>query len=81
MQKTKQKRPVVESLRWIATEDDLPDAGVTVLLFSADAGEPVWPGYFDEASAHGYVWRCADGSQIDDVTHWAEMPAGPEVTS
>jgi hypothetical protein len=66
-----------EILNWIATVDALPDEGVTVLLFQTGDGEPVWPGYFDEVSAHGYIWRSADGAEIEGVTHWAEMPAGP----
>jgi hypothetical protein len=68
-----------ETIVWIATLDELPDEGVTVLLFTEGDGEPVWPGYFDEATAHGYIWRSADGSEIENVTHWAEMPAGPKV--
>jgi hypothetical protein len=68
---------IEERINWIATTEDLPDQGVTVLLFTEGEGEPVWPGYFDEATAHGYLWRTADGSEIEGVTHWAEMPAGP----
>ena len=71
------KRIMHETINWIATINDLPDEGVTVLLFTEGEGEPVWPGYFDEATAHGYLWRTADGSEIEGVTHWAEMPAGP----
>lgn len=67
----------VELVRWVSTADDLPDAGVTVLLFSADSSEPVWPGFFDEEAAWGYVWRTASGNEIEWVTHWAEMPGGP----
>lgn len=67
----------IETINWIPSVDDLPDEGVTVLLFTEGEGEPVWPGYFDEATAHGYLWRTADGTQIEGVTHWAEMPAGP----
>ena len=68
---------IAERINWIATINDLPDEGVTVLLFTEGEGEPVWPGYFDEATAHGYIWRSADGAEIENVTHWAEMPAGP----
>lgn len=68
---------IAERINWIATTNDLPDEGVTVLLFTEGEGEPVWPGYFDEATAHGYLWRTADGTQIEGVTYWAEMPAGP----
>ena len=67
----------VEPIVWVESSKELPDAGVTVLLFSKHDGEPVWPGYFDESTAHGYIWRSADGAEIEGVTHWAEMPAGP----
>lgn len=73
----KQQPEIVEKINWIATTDDLPDEGVIVLLYTTDVGEPVWPGYFDEATPHGYVWRSAEGMALDNVTHWAEMPAGP----
>jgi hypothetical protein len=66
-----------EQINWIATADELPDEGITVLLFHPDEDEPIWPGYFDEITAHGYLWRSASGSEITGVTHWAEMPAGP----
>ena len=71
------ERIMNETINWIATINELPDEGVTVLLFMEGEGEPVWPGYFDEATAHGYIWRSADGSEVENVTHWAEMPAGP----
>jgi hypothetical protein len=72
-------KPLVsEQIEWVSALDELPDEGVTVLLFSQADGEPVWPGYFDEATAHGYVWRSADGMEIENVTHWAEMPEGPK---
>jgi len=67
----------VESINWVAVADELPDEGVVVLLFTEGDGEPVWPGYFDEVTAHGYVWRTAEGLHIENITHWAEMPAGP----
>jgi len=69
---------MTEQIDWMATCTELPDEQVTVLLFSKDAGgEPVWLGYLDELTAHGYVWRSVDGTYIDNVTHWAEMPCGP----
>jgi hypothetical protein len=69
-----------ETINWIPTTDELPDEGVIVLLFTEGDGEPVWPGYFDELSAHGYIWRDANGGQVENVTHWADMPAGPVVS-
>jgi hypothetical protein len=68
-----------ETINWIPTADELPDEGVIVMLFTTGDGEPVWPGYFDEVSAHGYIWRDANGGQLENVTHWADMPAGPMV--
>jgi len=75
------KQRTTERIKWIRTLDELPDAGVTVLLFGDMEGEPVWLGYFDEATAHGYIWRTVDGAEIDGVTHWAEMPCGPVVSA
>jgi hypothetical protein len=68
-----------ETINWIPTTDELPDEGITVLLFNEGDGDPVWPGYLDEVSAHGYIWRDATGGQLENVTHWAEMPVGPVV--
>lgn len=68
---------LVEPLNWIPITGNLPDEGITVLLFAECAGEPVWPGYFDGSTADGHVWRSADGMQIEGVMYWAEMPAGP----
>lgn len=76
---TAKLKTVLESIEWISVIDDQPDEGVLVLLFSDSASEPVWPGYLDALTACGCVWSSADGSQIDGVTHWAEMPVGPKV--
>lgn len=76
---TENKPKVQESIEWIHTHTQLPDESVTVLLYCPDETEPVWPGYLDELTADGYLWRAADGNELDGVTHWAEMPAGPKV--
>lgn len=39
--------PIYETIKWISVADELPDAGVTVLLFHPSGSEPVWPGYFE----------------------------------
>jgi hypothetical protein len=72
-------KTVPETIKWISVLDDQPDEGVLVLLYAESASEPTWPGYLDALTACGCVWSSADGSQIDGVTHWAEMPAGPKV--
>jgi hypothetical protein len=69
---------LIEKIQWIATADELPDAGVTVLIFIDGADEQVWFGYFEEESPSGNVWTYASGMPVlEDVTHWAEVPAGP----
>lgn len=52
---------------------ELPDAETIVLLHHPDESEPVWPGYWD-----GEFWRSAEGKLVEP-THWAEMPAGPDL--
>ncbi len=81
MPKLRSKKPakITESIEWIPTTTELPDEGVTVLLFAKGEPEPVWPGYFDEVTAHGYIWRTATGGVMENVTHWAEFPAGPVI--
>jgi hypothetical protein len=71
---------MTEQLTWVSVTDELPDEGVTVLLFGDFDGEPVWPGYLDEADEKAIgcdIWRAVDGMLIRGVTHWAEMPSGP----
>jgi hypothetical protein len=63
---------IVGLLGWIPVERELPDDEETVLLYSPEASEPVWPGFRD-----GDVWRWADATEAHGVTHWAPMPAGP----
>ena len=74
------RQRTTEVIRWIRTLDELPDEGVTVLLFGDFDGEPVWPGYLDEAdemASGSDIWRTVEGTLIRGVTHWAEMPCGP----
>lgn len=61
-----------ELIRWVAPDDEIPDADETVLLDLAD-DDTCWPGYFD-----GQDWRSADGASIapDNVIGWAAMPTG-----
>lgn len=63
-----------ETIKWIDVDVDLPDDEVTVLVHIPEAnGEQVWPGYLDD----GY-WTNCDGMRLTSaVTHWAEMPIGP----
>lgn len=68
----------IERLEWIRVGEDLPDATVTVLLFNAEASEPVWPGYYDVDEDDNVTWYGADGFPIPAPTHWAEMPEGPD---
>ena len=63
-----------ETINWIAVADSVPDDDTTVLLFTPNAGEPVWLGYRDDND-----WRYVDALRVEHkVTHWAEMPEGPK---
>ncbi len=63
-----------ETIHWHAVGDCLPDADTTVLVRFAPGttGEPVWLASFD-----GTDWHDIEGF-AQRVTHWAEMPAGPQ---
>lgn len=62
-----------EPIRWRNARAFKPDSDVTVLLFMPKSdSEPVWPGYWT-----GAEWMLADGSGATGVTHFAEMPIGP----
>ncbi|MFY7751545.1 MAG: hypothetical protein ACOVQU_07085 [Exiguobacterium acetylicum] len=61
-----------EKLQWVPAITP-PDEGMIVLVATPSPGEPVWPGYLEDG-----IWRFADGNSTGyEVTHWAEMPAGP----
>lgn len=65
---------MTESIHWHAVGDALPDADNTVLVRFAPGttGEPVWLASFD-----GSDWFDIEGF-AQDVTHWADMPNGPQ---
>ena len=56
-------------LTWVDVRDELPDADITVLIFST-LGE-VMMGFLD-----GETWRDSNAEAVL-VSHWAEMPAPP----
>lgn len=66
----------IEALTWVPVSKRLPDSDLTVLLFNADADEPVWLGYRDDNDG----WLYVDAVEAAP-THWAEMPGGPTVSA
>lgn len=61
---------------WIRCNDELPDDEIIVLVALDDESEPVWLGYHDSSTGG---WYTPDQSRFGcNVTHWAEMPEGPE---
>jgi hypothetical protein len=65
-----------ETINWVESHRELPDADTTVLIFGPGLNDPVWLGYFS-----GDEWHAADGAQLSPdftITHWAPMPAGPD---
>lgn len=66
---------VTETILWHLESEELPDAGVSVLMFIPTASEPVYFGYFDDESQ---AWIHDSGLTCKErVTHWAEIPGGP----
>lgn len=68
-----------EIIKWIDAETEKPDDSIDVLVFgnleASDEISCVWPGYFDSEDD---CWRCSGGNELEKVTHWADMPAGPK---
>lgn len=70
-----------ESIKWIDAKAEKPDESITVLIFggghknSAMEDIEVWVGYFDSEDG---LWRLDSGERAGTVTHWAEMPEGPQ---
>lgn len=65
---------IEEKINWIPAAERLPDDEMTVLFAAKGLNEPVWLGYHLNGG-----WYTADGLSISPgcVTHWADMPAGP----
>ena len=64
-------------VRWLSVADEMPDDGLTVMIHHAEEDEPVWLGYYDGGDG---TWRTVDGARTA-VTHWADMPDPPNVTT
>jgi hypothetical protein len=63
---------ITQSIYWIAVANQLPDDDMTVLI--ADTENDVTLGFHDGDSG----WRYCNAALVGDpVTHWAELPDGP----
>lgn len=67
-----------ELLRWVPTQQTMPDADVTVLGWIDEAGASEWAAVWWD----GDCWRdCASGGEVaGQVRYWAE-PQGPSVSA
>ena len=63
-----------ELITWIACDSSLPDSDMSVLIRIPDSDDRVWIGYHD-----GQGWVSAEGFRLPRVTHWTDLPQGPEV--
>lgn len=63
-----------ETINWIDVNDELPDEGLIMIVKHLSPNEPVWLGYLDDGKWHTPEYGRFEGR----VTHWAEMPKGPE---
>ena len=67
-----------ETIIWHLASAELPDAGLTVLMFIPAADDPIYFGYWDDDEQ---AWMHDIGLKVKEaVTHWAEMPGGPHGT-
>ena len=57
-------------MKWISVEDELPDEGLSVLVWD---GSDVWCCYLEDGQ-----WRMASGYPAVNITHWSDMPEGPK---
>ena len=66
---------ITKSIHWIAVADQLPDDDMTVLI--SDTENDVTLGFHEGDSG----WRYCNAALVGDpVTHWAELPDGPNVS-
>ena len=52
----------------------IPALNRTVLVYATNAQEPVWLGYHD-----GCCWRAVDGTRLNQVELWGEIPHPEEI--
>lgn len=69
--------PNTESIRWIQVADKLPDVEINVLCYDAESMS-VMEGFYDGDEDGRQVWRDVTALEMGIVTHWAEMPHGPQ---
>lgn len=68
---------ITETITWRPVGAELPDADTNVLLAADEAG--TFEGFLDGTDDEGApIWRDVTALQVHGVTHWAEMPNGPQ---
>lgn len=68
-----------ETITWHLESDELPDAGLSVLMFIPTADDPIYFGFWDDDEQ---TWIHDSGMRVKErVTHWAEVPGGPHGTA
>lgn len=65
------------TITWRPVAKELPKPELCVLLWSKTEG--AFEGFRDAMDeADILVWRDVTGLCVDEVTHWAELPEGPQ---
>lgn len=61
---------------WIEASEQLPDAGMLVLAYVPERGDPIVMAVWDDEDEQWF----ADGvmRMHEEVTHWMDMPEPPE---
>jgi hypothetical protein len=66
-----------ETITWVPCAQRLPDAELNLLVLDAECGT-VLEAFLDGEDADGApLWRDVTAVPLGCVTHWAEMPSGP----
>ena len=64
---------LLEAVRWVPVDQDMPDQGMTVLVTLEGEGEPTWLGWHDGI---GWCDVSTGGYFSGRVTGWAETLKG-----
>lgn len=68
---------MIEQIEWFKVDEQMPDAGVTVLMRSADGSESDQGHYDDEFDGWWVVKEQGLVPSRYTPTYWAEWPKGP----
>jgi hypothetical protein len=78
--KEEQPKEAIQEQRWIPVSENLPEAGVEVLVWSERYGRTF--ATFLNQNKYGYIWRYQgdDMATFNAPSHWQSLPSKPSFT-